>query len=87
MAKVTASREDNDQAIVSYTSRRPIVKAEFNYTLSTGPWQERNWSTIEAVLDTSRQEARATLPKDTKVYYFNIIDDSGNIVSSEHVEK
>jgi len=86
LPKVSTSTQKGDEVTVSYTSSRPIGKAELNYTDSTTPvWQERVWSTLEAALDSSRHEARANLPKGTTVYYMNLIDDLGNLVSSEHV--
>jgi hypothetical protein len=71
---------------VVYESETPIVKAELDYTIDTGKWQEREWQTVEAMLDDEAGAAVATLPEGVTVYYFNLIDERGLVVSSEHTE-
>lgn len=86
LAKVASQERKNRDVAVGFTSRVPIVKAELNYTAASGKWQDRIWETIPASLSPGAKKAIATLPEGVSVYYFNIIDDRGLYVSSEHVE-
>jgi hypothetical protein len=62
------------------------VKAELCYTRDTGRWQDRTWTTIPADIDWEKRRVRATVPDATRVYYLNLIDENGLIVSTEHRE-
>ena len=59
-----------------------LTKAELNYTCDVGRWQERKWEAVPARLDGTR--ATATLPGGARVYYLNVFDDRGCVVSTEH---
>jgi cephalosporin-C deacetylase-like acetyl esterase len=84
LPRITATGRDGANAWLSYASDTPIRTAEFNYTTDVGPWQQREWKTLPASLDTTRHRATAALPAGTTVYYFNLIDTRDLIVSSEH---
>jgi len=73
------------RAWVKYTSTTPVIRAELNYTLDSGVWEHRRWQTIAADLDHGRSMVSVTLPEGVKVHYFNLIEQRGLIVSSEHV--
>ena len=62
----------------------PVAKAELNSTSDTGPWQDRKWEAIPAHLDGTR--VSASLPEGTRVYYLNLFDERGCVVSTEHEE-
>ncbi len=55
-------------------------------TCDDGPWQKRRWKALDACIDSENSRLKATLPQGTKVYYFNLIDAEGLVVSSEHIE-
>ncbi len=57
-----------------FTTKAPIVKAEFNYTTDSGVWKERKWHIATATLDQSKTGGRVTakLPRGTTVFYFNL---------------
>lgn len=61
-----------------------MTKAEFNFTRDTGKWQDRKWESIPAKVTGDR--ATASLPEGTRVYYLNLFDQRGCVVSTEHVE-
>ncbi len=65
---------------------RTAARAELNYSKDQGVWQNRKWETILATIDPSGKKVTATLPQGTKVYYLNLIDSRGLIVSTEHDE-
>jgi len=60
------------------------VRAELCYTRNTGRWQDRAWETIPADVDMEKRRVRATLPEAARVYYLNLFDAQGRIVSTEH---
>ncbi|MCK5802223.1 MAG: acetylxylan esterase, partial [Lentisphaeria bacterium] len=76
---------EDDTVWTTYTTASPVVKAELNYTCATGKWQERKWETIPAEFADGRVSAK--LPPRTTVYYFNLTDQRGLLVSTEHVER
>ncbi len=80
LPRITAS----SSTAMQYKSQRPVVKAELNYTLDEGRWQDRKWETIPAQLDAKRHRATATIPAGAKVSFLNLYDGEGNVVSSEH---
>jgi hypothetical protein len=86
LARIPGRGRSGDDAWVVFESDRPIVKAELNYTTGRGKWQERRWETMPARLDAEAGVAVGVLPEGTSVYYFNLIDEQGLVVSSEHTE-
>ena len=86
LAQITAQGHDAREAWVACKPTSPIVKAELNYTTNTGPWMQREWKTLPVQFDGAQNKATATLPDKVTVFYFNLIDQRGLIVSSEHVE-
>ncbi len=69
---------------VRYKSKRAVVKAELNFTKDEGRWQDRKWESIPAVLDAKAHVAHAEIPQGVKVWYLNLFDEKGLVVSSEH---
>ncbi|MEO8127557.1 MAG: acetylxylan esterase [Bryobacteraceae bacterium] len=69
---------------VRFQAKRTIAKAELNYTKDEGRWQDRKWETEPAELDAKAHSAHAVIPEGTKVWYINLVDDKGLVVSSEH---
>ena len=86
LASITGQGRDGDQVWVTYQSATPMARAELNYTADTGPWKDRVWQTLPAELDAVNQRVTARLPAMATVFYCNITDQRGLIVSSEHVE-
>lgn len=66
---------------------RPVVKAELAYTRDSGKWQERKWESAPAAVDQARHRVSIALPEGARVYYWNLYDADGLVVSSEHVER
>jgi len=77
---------DGDRVWARFRSESPIVRAELLYTEDEGAWKDRRWETAPAGLDPAAKTATATLPTKAKVYFVNLIDDHGRIVSTEHEE-
>ena len=82
-------KQEREGGIVSttYTGGRKLARAELLFTANgDGPWKEREWDVVPADLDLLNRQATAKLPENVKVYFINLIDESGQIVSTEHVE-
>jgi hypothetical protein len=84
LAKLTGQGRRGDVAWVGYESATPIARAELNFTRDDGRWQQRKWESAPAELDPAARRATARLPQGVKVYYLNLVDRRGLIVSSEH---
>lgn len=63
-----------------------VEAVELIYTKDTGDWVNRDWKSAAAQLEPQSYRAVAELPADTAVYYFNLRDSRGLLISSEHVE-
>jgi len=59
-----------------------LERAELVYTCATGIWPERQWEAAPAEID--GETIRATLPEATAVYFLNVIDARGLVVSTEY---
>ncbi len=85
MVRIVRQGRSGFKAWVRTDGKRKIARAELNYTCDNGSWYEREWKTVQAESGPDGQVS-ARLPEGTTVYYFNLIDEDGLIVSSEHVE-
>ena len=87
LVKVTKQGEAGGSAWVAFGRQAKPVRAELNFTRDTGKWQERKWETAQAALDVNHGKASAKVPEGARVYYLNLIDARGVVVSSEHVSR
>lgn len=86
LPKITAQGADEQGAPwAEFTSSVPVTKAELVFTNDVGPWQNRDWSSSPATL-VGGTKATAVLPEGVTVYYLNVIDERGHVVSTEHEE-
>jgi dienelactone hydrolase len=82
LPQFTGSSRDGRNIRVTYASPVPVVKAELNFTRDLGRWQDRQWEAVPA--ECAAGEITAQLPEGTQVYYFNLFDERGCVVSTEH---
>jgi hypothetical protein len=61
-----------------------IARAALCYTTGSGLWQNRYWE--NATCEIGEDEVTSRLPEKTTVFYFNVKNESGCLVSSEFVE-
>jgi len=85
MLRVTGQGREGDQVWATFEGAVPAAAAELNFTKDTGSWPERQWEALPAQIDQAGK-VTATLPPGSMVYYINITDESGLLVSTEHVE-
>ena len=69
---------------VSTKTTGKIFRAALCYTTGGGKWQRRYWE--NAACEIGEKEVTSLLPKGATVFYFNVKDKDGNLVSSEFVE-
>jgi dienelactone hydrolase len=86
LAGIEACGREGEKVWARYASQTPIVSAELLYTEDSGVWKDRRWQTAPAQVDHASKTANAILPPKAKVYYLNLTDERGLIVSTEHVE-
>ena len=87
LARVTGRGADGRTAWATFRAARPIAKAQLEYTRDTGPWQNRKWLSTPATIDAAAGKVSAQPPDDVTAYYFNLIDEAGLVVSTEHVTR
>jgi dienelactone hydrolase len=84
LVSIDSQGRDGRQVWVSYRAEVPVVRAELNYTSQSGVWKDRLWNSKPANVNASRSRVNAVLPPGVTVYYFNLIDSRGLVISSEH---
>jgi len=85
LVRITGQGRSGAAVWASHAAVRPLAKAELCWTADHGPWPARLWQAVAA--DTSvKGLVTATLPAGCTVYYLNLFDDRGCVVSSEHEE-
>jgi len=84
LTRITGQGRADGTVWATFESVSPVVKAELNVTHDTGPWQKRKWEALPAQVEDGK--ASAPLPAGTTVYYLNLTDERGLLVSTEHVE-
>jgi len=85
LPKIGPMKTAGGKVSVEVEAAVPIVKAELVYTTDSGPWQKRDWKTVEAEI--GEGTVSAGLPGERPIVYFlNVIDRRGALVSSEHAE-
>ena len=82
--RIISQGRGGSEVAVHYESPIKIVRAELTYSKDDGPWPERLWEASEASLHPDGR-VTATLPEGVTVYYLNLFDERGVVVSTEHV--
>ncbi|MFZ2642460.1 MAG: dipeptidyl aminopeptidase, partial [Verrucomicrobiia bacterium] len=81
-----AQGRKGDETWATFESKTKIAKAELNFTKDTGVWQKRLWETTPVNLDPARRRVTAAVPAGATVFYLNLFDEQGLVVSTEHIE-
>lgn len=85
LTRIRSSGVAGNEAWARFESKRLIVKAELNFTSQSGSWPHRRWETAAGGLENGR--ASAPIPPSATAFYLNLVDDSGMVVSTEHVAR
>ncbi len=86
LTKIRGQGREKNCAWANYESDSKIVKAELNYTKDEGDWRKREWDSIPAQLSHEKKLVLSSIPEGSRAYYFNLTDERGLVVSSEHAE-
>lgn len=78
---------DGDKAWAVFNSTVALTKAELCFTRKTGRWQDREWESLPADIDTANSRVSAVVPADASVFYLNLFDERDCVVSTEHTER
>lgn len=78
---------EGEKAWATFRSTAPIAKAELCFTRGTGRWQDREWESLPAEINTVASKVTATIPSDATVFYLNLFDDRNCAVSTPHEER
>lgn len=85
LPRFTKQRRRGNTLQAKFQSEYSMTAAELLYTKETGEWNERLWETASADLNPRKQTVSAVIPENAVAGYFNLIDEQGRVVSSEHV--
>jgi pimeloyl-ACP methyl ester carboxylesterase len=85
LAKVGNVGYDSANAKVSVESKTKLTNAELCYTKDSGVWENRFWQSVPAKI-LGDGKVSASIPPDTKAFYFNITDERGLTVSSKYTD-
>ena len=87
LPRIQEQGTEGDKAWAVFQSDVTISKAELCFTRKTGRWQDREWESIPADIDTVTSRVSATVSSDATVFYLNLIDERDCVVSTMHVER
>ncbi|XHR26681.1 MAG: alpha/beta hydrolase family protein [Chthoniobacteraceae bacterium] len=82
LARMTEQGHEGNRAWAEFAADVPLRSAELIFTRDTNRWQDRKWESQPGALTGKR--VNATLPADATVYFFNVTDERGLVISSEH---
>lgn len=86
LTTITLRGRDGQTAWAGFAEGSKVDSAELIFTRSTGKWQDRIWESNPAQVDLTTHKVTALIPEGTTVYYLNLTDKQGHVVSSEHEE-
>ena len=86
LPRIVGQQVADQQVTLTYDASTPITAAELIFTRDTGAWLERKWQALPLEVPMENHAITAPLPEGTTVFYVNLIDNRGAVVSSEHTE-
>ena len=69
------------QVVGPLPGKQPVASAELHYTVQSGEFNQRQWTTIAAVIDGEQIQAAAP-PAETTAWFLSVKDDRGAVISS-----
>jgi dienelactone hydrolase len=86
LARLSAITVTDNRAMAKVSATVPLQSAQLHFTTDDGPWQQRNWQTIDATLATD--QVTTELPAGERlVYFFTVRDERGAVTSSPHATR
>ena len=87
LPKITGEGQSENELWATFNSEVPITKAELNFTVDSGRWQDRKWEQSPAMIDAEKGRAAAQIPPEAKAFYLNLFDDRNCVVSTQHISR
>ncbi len=81
---ITGQGRDGSSAWVSYDGPTRPTSAVLELTSDTGRWQERHWQSVPCKILAGKVTGQ--LPTEARVYFLNLTDERGFLVSSRYEE-
>ena len=81
---VSRIKREGQAVSAAYGGPVEARRATLVYTCDAGPWKQRKWDTMPAILDPAAKTISAELPKDRKVtaYYLMLTDERNFSIST-----
>lgn len=86
LVRVERQGRDGAQAWATFAGAPAVVKAEIVWTSDRGEWPERKWQAAPAAVDAAARRVSARVPPDAAVFYLNLHDARGLLVSTDSEE-
>ncbi|AMV39261.1 alpha/beta hydrolase family protein [Planctomyces sp. SH-PL62] len=86
LLQLSPIRRDGDSVRATYDGASHAVRAELLFTKEDGKWHERLWESTEAQVDPASKSVSARIPDSARVFFLNLYDDRGSVVSTPHVD-
>lgn len=80
LPRIEASMRNGDEVSSRYTSQVPIQQADLLYTMDLGPWKDRKWQSLPAVLGPA--SVTANLPAARPLAYYLALTEQGGVFVS-----
>lgn len=87
LPRIVSSRLEGNRLVVHFESTVALKKAELAYTENEGAWQQREWKSLDAEIDSEKNIASCAIPAQATVFYINLIDERDCVASSQHFER
>jgi dienelactone hydrolase len=85
LARLGPMQTAGGKAAAEFTSAVPVAGGRLHYTTDSGPWNERTWQSVDAIV--AGETVSADLPpKRPLVCYLSVTDQRGAMVTTEHAE-
>jgi len=86
LPRIVAHGRDGRNVWAQVAPARPAMRAELCVTRALGHWTDRKWNAFPAHYDPASGRVEAQLPWRATVWFLNVFDDRGCVVSTPHEE-
>ena len=84
LARITGTGYADGVLWAAFESPRAVVRAELLYTRAEGYWSDRAYNSLPVTVLPGARRVEAQVPPKATVYFINLYDDRGCVVSTEH---
>jgi len=85
LPQIESAKVAGDSISAAFVAKSPVVVGQLHYTHDQGPWNKRQWESIDAQVRGG--QVKAVLPdRRPVVCYLSVTDERGALVATPHVE-